>query len=73
MRVETTQLLVIATCGNIAGQLGDLIESAYKRGAGIKDSGTILPGQGDMLDRIDSLILAAPAVWWISDWLLRTR
>jgi phosphatidate cytidylyltransferase len=73
MKVDIAQLLAIATCGNVAGQLGDLIESAYKRGAGIKDSGTILPGHGGMLDRIDSLILAAPAVWWISDWLLRAR
>jgi phosphatidate cytidylyltransferase len=63
MQVETVTLLLIAGGANIAGQAGDLIESAYKRGAAVKDSGTILPGHGGVLDRVDSLILAAPVVW----------
>ncbi|MFZ0035928.1 MAG: phosphatidate cytidylyltransferase [Candidatus Acidiferrales bacterium] len=62
-------LFVIAGLANIAGQLGDLIESAYKRGAGAKDSSGLLPGHGGVLDRIDSLILAAPVVWWSLVWL----
>ena len=69
MQVDAVALLVIAGLGNIAGQAGDLIESAYKRGAGVKDSGTILPGHGGMLDRIDSLILAAPVVWAAYEWI----
>ena len=63
MEVDIVNLMIVAALGNIAGQMGDLIESAFKRGASVKDSGALLPGHGGMFDRIDSLILAAPVVW----------
>jgi len=59
-------LLTIAL--NIAAQLGDLVESLIKRGAGVKDSGAILPGHGGMLDRIDALLFAAPVLWFYTAW-----
>lgn len=68
MEIDTLSLLVIAALANMAGQMGDLIESAYKRGAAVKDSSALLPGHGGMLDRIDSLILACPVVWILYQW-----
>ena len=53
---------------NLAAQLGDLVESLIKRGAGVKDSGTILPGHGGMLDRIDAMLFAAPVLWYYAAW-----
>jgi len=55
--------IVIAALCAIFGTTGDLFESKLKRMANVKDSGTIMPGHGGFLDRFDSLLFAAPAVW----------
>lgn len=69
--LETLHLgpvVVLTIVLNIAAQLGDLVESLIKRGAGVKDSGALLPGHGGMLDRIDALLFAAPVLWYFAAW-----
>jgi phosphatidate cytidylyltransferase len=67
--VPLLELVLVGLVAGTLGQLGDLAESLIKRSAGIKDSGTLIPGHGGLLDRIDALLIVSPvlylyAVWW---------
>jgi phosphatidate cytidylyltransferase len=55
--------MIIAAIVGVIGTVGDLIESKFKRIAGVKDSGKIMPGHGGVLDRLDSVIFVAPFIF----------
>jgi phosphatidate cytidylyltransferase len=58
----------VALIAAVAGTFGDLLESKLKRMAGVKDSGSLMPGHGGFMDRFDSLLLAVPFVWLYIKW-----
>ncbi len=58
--------IIIGVCLSIVGQLGDLVESLLKRNAGVKDSGTLFPGHGGVLDRCDAFLFGGPALYYLT-------
>ncbi|MHB8573705.1 MAG: phosphatidate cytidylyltransferase [Dehalococcoidia bacterium] len=64
------EVLVLGLLLSVAGQVGDLCESALKRRLGVKDMGRLFPGHGGLLDRLDSILFAAPVVYYFVRWLI---
>ena len=68
LEIASAMAVVLGFVMALMGTLGDLGESAFKRHAGVKDSGFLVPGHGGVLDRLDSLIPNLIIVYWVSEW-----
>lgn len=68
--LRVTDCIAVGVFGGMLGQVGDLAESLLKRAVGVKDSGTMFPGHGGMLDRIDALLFALPGVYFYAKFVL---
>ena len=70
-RLSIVDAAIMSGLAAICGTFGDLFESKLKRMAGVKDSGSIMPGHGGFLDRFDSLLFATVAVWFYAEWFIK--
>ena len=63
LEISFYQWIILGVLTSCLGTLGDLVQSLFKREAGVKDSGNLLPGHGGLYDRMDSIIFAAPIIY----------